>query len=141
MISNRRKWDFTSTQIYICRAETDWSMLGEQYHLDRSGPEMAKPGENSTISLTHQELERMDARELTEIAKEDDLCLRFASEEYGYYLTYSQTRDEVVVVYAGPHGPENRPASISNRNFELLINECEQISVVELDNTPYADHK
>lgn len=64
-------------------------------------------------------------------------ALRFASGFAGHYLRFSPDREEFVVVHAGPHGPEHRPACIDMRNIESLHQQCEKIESVLIADTPY----
>jgi hypothetical protein len=54
------------------------------------------------------------------VESEGCLCLRVPSGEGAHYIRYCSGGD-FKAVYAGPHGPENRPAKIDKRNIKQLL--------------------
>lgn len=67
---------------------------------------------------------------------EGQLCLRFPSGSGAHYIRH-QPGEGFKAVYAGPHGPENRPAEIDRRNVMQLMDANEAVEIVPLTNSPY----
>ena len=70
------------------------------------------------------------------IESQGQLALQFDSAEGGHYITKSD--DELVAVYCGPHGAENRPTPIREEAVEQLIQET-PTKLVRTENTAIAD--
>ena len=68
---------------------------------------------------------------------EGSLCLRFASGDGGHFIHFTNGSG-FTAVYSGPHGPENRPTSISRENILRLFEMSENIELVNIDESPYA---
>jgi len=64
------------------------------------------------------------------------LALQFLSAEGAHYVT--QSEGELVAVYCGPHGVENRPTSIREEAVEQLIQEA-PTKLARSENTSIAD--
>lgn len=69
------------------------------------------------------------------IESEGQLALQFDSAEGAHYVTISN--DELVAVYCGPHGAENRPTPIRDEAVEQLIRET-PTKLVRTENTAVA---
>jgi hypothetical protein len=70
------------------------------------------------------------------IESRGQLALQFLSAEGAHYVTMS--KGELVAVYCGPHGAENRPTSIREEAVEQLINET-PTKLVRTENASITD--
>ena len=70
------------------------------------------------------------------IESKGKLALQFLSAEGAHYVTLSD--GELVAVYCGPHGAENRPTSISKDAIGQLIEET-PTKLVRTENTAIAN--
>lgn len=83
---------------------------------------------------------RMEFEELIRLITDsnDDRCVRFESAEGGHFVKQADEGD-ITAVYAGPNGPENRPASIDHENLWRLFEHSERIDLVPTTDSPF-DH-
>lgn len=91
-------------------------------------------------SVTHRSKKhRLSFRELLGLLSSGapELCARFESAEGGHYVK-EVGGNEFRAVYAGPHGPENRPAKIDKENLERLFWNSERIELLESEDTPFS---
>lgn len=66
-----------------------------------------------------------------------NLVLVFETAYGSHFVTSSD--DELVAIYAGEHGPENRPANVDTATIEQLVREASSISISPLEETPFSD--
>lgn len=66
---------------------------------------------------------------------DEERCIRFESAGGGHYIRHEE--GEFSAVFAGPHGPENRPASINRENLERLFEEASSIDLVRTNESPF----
>lgn len=94
---------------------------------------------DSIIGVDHSVLKEMPVKEiLVEMkAHPDTIAIRFASGIRGHFVEFNQRESEFKTVYGGPHGPENRPALVDERNLRILQDECEHIEVIPHDESPF----
>jgi len=91
--------------------------------------------ENSSF---RSEVQELSAERIKAILRKrpQEVAIRFASGICGYYVIAEEER-EMKVVYAGPNGPENKPARISMENLRMLKAESEEIRFEHIENTPF----
>ena len=70
------------------------------------------------------------------IESRGQLALQFDSAEGAHYVTISD--NELVAVYCGPHGAENRPMPIRKEAVEQLVQQT-PTKLVRTDNTAISD--
>ncbi len=68
---------------------------------------------------------------------EGALTLKFPSAEGHHYITYAES-GELVGIYSGPFGPENRPASMSQEAIEQFWKSADNATVEATEQTPLA---
>lgn len=71
------------------------------------------------------------------LGSEPQSVLKVFSGPGAHYL--HQPGDELVAVYAGPHGPENRPAIVDQETLHQLLQVAEKASFVDLGQSPFAE--
>lgn len=71
-------------------------------------------------------------------SSEGQLCLRFPSWDGAHFVRY-RPDGQLKAVYAGPHGPENRPANIYREDIQQMLDVADDVSVVLTENSPFAD--
>ena len=64
------------------------------------------------------------------------LTVRFPSAEGHHYINYNSS-GELVAVYVGPYGPENRPKPISEVAIEQLLEHADDVSVHHTEQTNF----
>jgi hypothetical protein len=69
---------------------------------------------------------------------ESSICVRFESAEGGHYVLH-RGDGKFQAVYAGPHGPENRPASIDEKNIQRLFAHADRIDYIRPEDSPFTD--
>lgn len=57
-----------------------------------------------------------------------DLVLEFSAAD-GNHLIFRDSNEELKAVYEGPHGAENRPASVSETVVEELLRNCSGVAL------------
>lgn len=57
-----------------------------------------------------------------------ELVLEFSAAD-GKHLIFRDTNEELKAVYEGPHGAENRPASVSEPVVEELLRNCSGVAL------------
>lgn len=70
-------------------------------------------------------------------ASRGELCLSFPSGNGAHYVRYRPDHG-FKAVYAGPNGPENRPADIESQNLKRLLRIANDVLVVSVQNTPFS---
>jgi len=70
------------------------------------------------------------------IQAEGELCIQFPSAEGAHYIRYDP-KFGFEAVYAGPHGPENRPADIDKANIKQLLEATHNPHLVPTSQSPF----
>ena len=70
------------------------------------------------------------------VLSEGNLSLKVPSGEGAHFIRY-RPNGSFKAVYAGPHGPENRPADINEQNIQQLLEVAEAAEVLPTIETPF----
>lgn len=88
--------------------------------------------------IKNDEQEDLDYTEWKTLVEQSDgrLSLKILSAEGAHYVTIDR-KGKYKAIYAGPHGPENRPATIDDQNLAQLINASSKVDLVATRNSPF----
>lgn len=92
------------------------------------------------IKESKQDLDSIDNESIMTVMeeiKERPLVIRFPSRYGDHFVKYTDNRG-FVAVFAGPHGPENRPADIDYENISRLFQQSSGVSVIHVSESPYS---
>lgn len=93
----------------------------------------AQPTSESTKSPTVPNVEDV----LNELESKPANVFKIFSGPGAHYL--HQFDGILFAVYAGPHGPENRPARVDEETLNQLLQVAERAKFVDLDQSPFSE--
>lgn len=133
------------TFIFLAQTMREYSTMWSESDYQNSGmkhdpPEIYGEAVEKYNNVKHPEtLPSMDFEDLIEkiVNAEINRCVRFESAEGGHFVR--QIGDDLITaVYAGPHGPENKPARIDQTNLKRLFEHSERIDLIAVDESPFS---